>query len=31
MDTEEIFRVSDLASIQYTATCDIDVIVQILW
>ena len=31
MDTEEIFRVSDLASIQYTATFDIDFIVQILW
>jgi len=31
MDTEEIFRASDLASIQYTATFDIDFIVQILW
>jgi len=29
MDTEEIFRVSDLASIQYTATFDIDFVVQI--
>ena len=31
MDTEEIFRASDLASIQYTATFDIDFVVQILW
>ena len=31
MDTEEIFRASDLASIQYTAAFDIDFIVQILW